>query len=116
MNNFIYLKGNLVKDIEQRFTPSGKPVVNGYMASNDTETGKDGKEYKKTVFMAFTKYGKYDGKKGDQVAIMGKLRQWKHKETGDEQTAVDAEELYIHSKEAKADNPPDFNDEDIPFK
>lgn len=74
MNNFIYLKGNLVKDLEQRVTQTGKPTVSGYMAANDIEHGKDGKEYKKTVFMNFTKFGKYDGKKGDQVAIIGKLR------------------------------------------
>lgn len=110
MNNFVYFKGNLVKDLEQRFTPSGQPTVNGYMAINEEYTTKQGEVKKTTLFIGFDKFGKYEGKKGDQVSILGSLRQWKDKETEELKFAVNATELYIKARKTEAPST-----EDIPF-
>jgi single-strand DNA-binding protein len=110
-NNFIYLKGNLVKDLEQRYTAGGKPTVNGYMAVNDSYKDKEGKDVKTTVFIAFDKFGEYAGKKGDGCTVIGELRQWKNKDTEAMNFAVKAFDLVIHPKTQTSATPSTILDE-----
>lgn len=84
--NMTTQEGNLTKDPELNFTPSGKAVVNCSLARNwETKTGD-----KRTDFFDFSVWGDQAENvaaslsKGDRVVVHGSLRQssWEDKETG----------------------------------
>jgi len=83
--NIIILKGNLTKDIELRYTPSGLAVGKSSIAITDGFGDKQ-----KTFFFDLTFFGKtaemvnQHFRKGSQILIHGKLAQetWTDNQTG----------------------------------
>lgn len=102
--NKVLLIGNLGKDPESRFLPSGGAVCNFSIAT--TETWKDkqsGQKQEKTEWHNITMYGRLAEiageylKKGSQVYIEGRLqtRKWQDKQTGADRytTEIVADEM-----------------------
>ncbi|WP_410497795.1 single-stranded DNA-binding protein [Chitinibacter sp. S2-10] len=102
--NKVLLIGNLGKDPESRFLPSGGAVCNFSIAT--TESWKDkntGAKQEKTEWHNITMYGRLAEiageylKKGSQVYIEGKLqtRKWQDKQTGADRytTEIIADEM-----------------------
>ncbi len=77
--NKIMLIGNLGKDAETRYTPSGKQVHSFSMATNRRWTSADGQTQEKKVWFRVTLWGDRWGKliqylvKGKQVFVEGEI-------------------------------------------
>ncbi|PIQ83640.1 MAG: single-stranded DNA-binding protein [Candidatus Omnitrophica bacterium CG11_big_fil_rev_8_21_14_0_20_63_9] len=82
--NRVLLIGNLTKDPELRYTPSGTPVANLRLAVNSSFKGQDGQRKEETCFVTIVVWSKQAElcnqylKKGRSVFIEGRLiyRQW----------------------------------------
>ena len=82
--NRVLLIGNLTKDPELRYTPSGTPVANLRMAVNSSFKGQDGQRKEETCFVTVVVWSKQAEicnqylKKGRPVFIEGRLiyRSW----------------------------------------
>jgi len=82
--NRVILMGNLTRDPEVRFLPSGKPVANFGMAMSSRYRTQDGQDHEEVCFVSCQVYGKQAepcGKyltKGRQVLVEGRLHyeQW----------------------------------------
>jgi single-strand DNA-binding protein len=78
--NKVFLLGNLTRDPEMRYMPSGSPVANFGMAVNRKYTGRDGQKKEETLFVDIDGYGKTAElcsqylSKGRQVLIEGRLK------------------------------------------
>lgn len=90
MTNFnrVILAGNLTRDPDLRYTPSGSPVCSFSIAVNHTYTDKNGHKNEQVVFVPITVWGKQGEnsaeylKKGRGALIEGRLKQekWTSKE------------------------------------
>ena len=88
--NKVILIGNLTRDVEVRYTPTGMAVADVSLAVNESYKGKDGQKVDSTVFVECTLWGKtaeLAGQylaKGKPVMFEGRLKldQWDDKETG----------------------------------
>src|SRR5512136_2558904 len=75
----IILIGNVGGNPEMRYTPSGQPVANFSLATNESFTNKDGQKVKKTTWFRVQTWGKMAETvnqyvtKGMKVAVEGKL-------------------------------------------
>lgn len=75
----VTIVGNLGKDPEMRFTPSGQAVTSFSVATNRTYTGSDGQRVKETVWFRVSAWGKQAENcnnflhKGSKVLIEGRL-------------------------------------------
>ena len=75
----ITIVGNLGRDPEMRFTPSGQPVTSFNVATNRSYTGSDGQRVKETVWFRVSVWGKQAEncnnylRKGSKVLIEGRL-------------------------------------------
>ncbi len=86
--NKAILIGNLGRDPEIRYTPSGVAVANFSVATTETWTGKDGNKETRTEWhriVAFGKLGEICGQylsKGKQVYIEGRIqtREWEDRD------------------------------------
>src|SRR5437588_585880 len=86
--NRVMLMGNLTRDPELRYTPSGMAVCNLGLAVNRTWTDKAGQKQKETTFLRIVVWGKTGEncgsylKKGRSVLIEGRLqsRSWEGKD------------------------------------
>jgi len=56
--NKVFLMGNLTRDPELRYTPSGQPVCDFGIAVNRTFKGRDGQQRDETCFVDVTMWGK----------------------------------------------------------
>ena len=82
--NRVFLIGNLTKDPELRYTPSGTAVANLRLAVNSTYKGQDGQRKEETCFITVVVWNKQAEacnqylKKGRPVFIEGRLiyRSW----------------------------------------
>lgn len=78
--NLVVLLGNLTRDPELRYLPSGSPVTNVGIAVNRKYKDKDGNPIEDTLFVDVEAFGKTAElltrycKKGRQVLIKGRLR------------------------------------------
>ncbi len=76
----IIIVGNLGRDPEMRYTPSGQPVTNFSMATNRKWTNTDGTPGEETIWFRVTTWGKLGEtcnqylSKGRQVLVEGRLR------------------------------------------
>lgn len=131
--NKVILVGNVGKDPEVRFLPSGQPVANFSLATNEIRNSKDGKRVEKTEWhkiVAFGKLGEICGEylsKGKLVYIEGKIqtRSWEDKNGNQKQsTEVIATSMQMLDKKLESnknkvdsdnDNNEEENQEDIPF-
>ena len=72
--------GNLGKDPEMRYTPSGTPVTSMNVATNRKYTGSDGQVVKETIWFRVSVFGKQAEacaqylKKGSTVLVEGRLQ------------------------------------------
>jgi len=86
--NKVILIGNLGKDPEVRYTPSGQAVANFNIATNESWTDKSGQKQERTEWHRIVVWGKVAElcgeylSKGRQVYLEGKLqtREWNNKE------------------------------------
>src|SRR5574338_317278 len=75
----IILIGNLGRDPEMRYTPSGQPVTSFSVASNRSYTGSDGQKVDETTWFRVTAWGKQAEtcneflRKGSKVLVEGRL-------------------------------------------
>jgi single-strand DNA-binding protein len=75
----VILVGNLGRDPEMRYTPSGQPVTNLSVATNRTYTDSSGNPVKETVWFRVSVWGKQAEschqylRKGRQVLVEGRL-------------------------------------------
>ncbi len=77
----IILAGNLGRDPEMRYTPSGQPVTNLSIATNRQYTANSGERVKETTWFRVSVWGKQAEacnqylKKGSMVMVEGRLTQ-----------------------------------------
>jgi single-strand DNA-binding protein len=85
MYHKITLIGNLGRDPEMRYTPSGQAVTNFSMATTEKWTGQDGQPQERTLWWRVSAFGKMAEtvnqylKKGSKVYVEGRI-------TGDSKT------------------------------
>ncbi|MBT9148693.1 MAG: single-stranded DNA-binding protein [Dehalococcoidia bacterium] len=78
--NKVMVIGNVGKDPEMRFTPSGRPVTSFTMATNRVFTTADGERRKETEWFNIVAWGRQAEScnqfltKGQQVYVEGELR------------------------------------------
>ena len=79
MYHQIVIVGNLGRDPEMRYTPSGTPVTSFNVATNRKYTGSDGNQVKETTWFRVSVFGKQAEacaqylKKGSAALIEGRL-------------------------------------------
>jgi len=77
--HMILLVGNVGRDPEMRYIPSGQPVTSFSVATNRQYTGNNGQVVKETIWFRVTTWGKQAEvcnqylKKGSKVLIEGRL-------------------------------------------
>lgn len=134
--NKVILVGNLGKDPELKYTPSGTAVANFTVATNEVWKDKGGQKQEHTEWHRVVVFGKLAEtageylRKGKQVYIEGAIRSRTYKDReGVDKTAVEirADTLVMLGKPEGARGPaetgprpvpdkePEFNDDDIPF-
>lgn len=75
----IIIIGNLGREPEMRYTPSGQAVTSFSVAVNETYTNNNGEKVKKTIWFRVTTWGKQAEicnqylKKGQQVLVDGRM-------------------------------------------
>lgn len=121
--------GNLGRDPEMRYTPSGKPVTNFSVAVNNQFTGADGQPVKETLWVKAVTWGataeaanKYL-KKGMQVYIEGRIQPIKIWTGTDGEPRADleltvSEMQFLSHKDGSGGSAPEIPgapEEDIPF-
>lgn len=98
MANFIAISGNLTKEPELRFTPSGKPVASFTIAHNTRRYNKESQQWEdgEPTFIDVVFWGKkgenfladytQNGKR--PIIVLGTLKQdrWQDKNTGDKRS------------------------------
>ena len=94
--NKVILMGNLTRDVELRYTPSGTAVTEIGLAVNDRRKDANGQWVDETTFVDITLWGRtaevcneYLGK-GSGVLIEGRLKldQWDDKQTGQKRSKL----------------------------
>ncbi len=79
MYHTLIIVGNVGRDPEMRYTPSGQPVTSFSVATNRQYTGNNGQIVKETIWFRVTTWGKQAEvcnqylKKGSKVLIEGRL-------------------------------------------
>jgi single-strand DNA-binding protein len=78
--NKVFLMGNLTRDPELRYTPSGTPVCEFGIATNRTYTTSDGEKREETCFVDITMWGRRGEvvseyfSKGRPIFVEGRLK------------------------------------------
>ena len=88
--NRVTIGGNITRDVELRFTTSGKPVASFGLAINRNWTDEAGQKKEEVTFVDVTAFGKTAEnlgkffKKGRPILLDGRLKfeQWTDKQTG----------------------------------
>ncbi len=101
--NKVILVGNLGRDAEVRFTPSGAAVANFSIATTDTWNDKSGQKQEKTEWHKVVLWGKVAESlkdylvKGKQVYVEGRLETRKWEKDGVERytTEVKADQVVL---------------------
>ncbi len=128
--NKVILLGNLGRDPELKYTPSGAAVANFTIATNETWKDKDGQKQEHTEWHRVVVWGKLAEicgeylHKGRQVYIEGSIRSRTYKDReGVEKsvTEIKADNMVMigkgdaPAKGGAAEKEPEYSDEDIPF-
>jgi single-strand DNA-binding protein len=132
--NKVILLGNLGRDPELKYTPSGAAVANFTIATNETWKDKDGQKQEHTEWHRVVVWGKLAEicgeylHKGRQVYIEGSIRSRTYKDReGVEKsvTEIKADNMVMIGKgesgpakggdRGAAEREPEYSDEDIPF-
>lgn len=96
MSNHVTLVGNLVDDIDLRFTPSGVATARGRLAVNRRWRDQSGEWKEDTSFFTFVMWrdlaenAAESLKKGDRVIVTGRIEQrsWEN-EQGERRTSIE---------------------------
>jgi single-strand DNA-binding protein len=126
--NKVMIIGNLGRDPEMRYTPSGKPVTTFSVATSRTWSTSDGEKREETewfnvvAWSSLAEICKQYLTKGQQVYIEGRLqtRHWDDQE-GNKHTSVEivANEMIILSERREpgetSDEPGSIDEEEFPF-
>jgi len=132
--NKVILIGNLGRDPELRYTPSGTAVANFTLATNEKWKSKSGEKQEHTEWHRIVAWGRLAEicgeylHKGRQVYIEGSIRSRSYKDKeGVEKTSTDirADNMVMLGrgeggsssapKEPSSENASEFSDDDIPF-
>ena len=137
--NKVILLGNLGRDPELKYTPSGSAVANFTIATNETWKDKDGQKQEHTEWHRIVVWGKLAEicgeylHKGRQVYVEGSIRTRTYKDReGVEKsvTEIKADSMVMIGKGdgpakggerpaerggAAGEKEPEYSDEDIPF-
>jgi single-strand DNA-binding protein len=117
--NKVMIIGNLGRDPEMRYTPTGRPVTTFSVATSRSWTTSDGERRTETEWFNIVAWGslaeicKQYLKRGQQVYVEGRLqnRQWEDSEGGrHSSTEIVANEMIMLGDRRDANN----SDEDIP--
>src|SRR5471032_1918423 len=125
--NKVLLIGNLGRDPENRFLPSGGAVCNFSIATTDRFNDKSGQKQERTEWHNIVMYGKLAEiasqylKKGSAVYVEGRLqtRKWQDKNTGADRysTEIIADQMQMLGGRGQGGGqsaPEDFNQEYSP--
>ncbi len=134
--NLVVLAGNLCRDPELKYTPSGTAICSFTIANNENWKGADGEKQERVNYVNCTVFGRRGEvaneylKKGSGITINGKLtfQQWETKE-GLKINAlkVTVNDFFFDPKAGSGESSggggfnnakegaPDINEEDIPF-
>ena len=135
--NKVILVGNLGRDPEVRYTPSGTAVANFTLATTETWTDRDGQKQSHTEWhriVAWRRLGEICGEylsKGKQVYIEGRIRtrEWEDQDGNKRKTTeIEAQTMQMLGSRAQDESPSDANsggggergptgptEDDIPF-
>lgn len=100
--NKVIFMGRLTQDPDLRQTTSGKSVLNGRLAANDSYTRNNGERQEKTTFIDFTAWGntaeliaKWKSK-GEPILVEGRLEQdeWEDKQTNQKRSKI---KIVVHN-------------------
>ena len=138
MYHTIIIVGNLGRDPEMRYTPSGQAVTNFNVATNRQYTTSDGNQVKETVWFRVSTWGKTAEttnqflKKGSKVLVEGRLnpdpdtggpRLWERQD-GTSAASFEVTANVVRFLSSRAEDEAAYtvsegegaaNDEDIPF-
>ena len=131
--NKVFLMGNLTRDPELRYTPSGTAIASFGIAINRNWSGPDGEKKEEVCYVDISMFGRRAEvineyfSKGNPILIEGRLQfqQWETKD-GQKRNAlrVVAEDFQFLGGKTKRDEGPSFpegaapndvNEEEIPF-
>ena len=131
--NKVFLIGNLTRDPELRYAPSGTAIASFGIAINRTWSGPDGEKKEEACYVDINMFGRRAEvineyfSKGNPIFIEGRLQfqQWETKD-GQKRNAlrVVAEDFQFIGGKTKRDEGPSFpegaapndvNEEEIPF-
>ena len=120
--NRVQLIGNLTRDPELRYTPSGKPVCTFGLATNRSWNTDSGEKHEETEFhkiVAWNKLGELCSQflvKGRKVYVEGRLqtRKWKTQEGQDRETTeiVIDDMILLDSKKQEQQPAPAVNEQE----
>ena len=131
--NKVFLIGNLTRDPELRYTPSGTAIASFGIAINRNWTGPDGEKKEEVCYVDINMFGRRAEvineyfSKGNPIFIEGRLQfqQWETKDGQKRSTLrVVAEDFQFIGGKTKKDEgqsfqestePNDINEEEIPF-
>ena len=94
--NKVFLIGNLTRDPELRYTPSGMAVVSFGLATNRRWKGQDGQDREDSTFVEVTAFGRQAEviseymSKGTPIFVEGRLKydQWEDRDTGQKRSML----------------------------
>ena len=121
--NRVFLIGNLTRDPELRYTPSGTPVASLRLAVNNTYKGQDGQKKEDTCFITIVVWNKQAElcnqylKKGRPVLIEGRLiyRSWEQEGKTRSTIEVRADRVqFMGRREDAAPSGAETSDEPVP--
>ena len=136
----IVIVGNLGRDPEMRYTPSGQAVTNLSVATNRRYTSSAGEKVDETIWFRVSAWGRLAEtcnqylKKGRKVLVEGRLtadpatggpRVWKDERTGESKASFEISAITVQFLSGRGDEdgspiPGDYggpadSEEDIPF-
>ena len=108
--NKVILIGRLTRDPDMRFTPSGQPVSNFSVATDEAYVGKDGQKVEKAEFHRVVVWGKQADfvanylTKGRMVYVEGKLetRKWQD-QSGQDRYSTEIKAVTVQALDKKPD-------------
>ena len=125
--NKVMVIGNVGRDPEMRYIPSGKPVTSFSVATSRSWTNSDGERHEETEWFNVVAWGnlaeicKQHIRKGQQVYVEGRLqtRSWEdHEGKKRFRTELVANEMILLGDRRNAANgiePTDIGEEEFPF-
>ena len=114
MYHTLIIAGNVGKDPEMRYTPSGQAVTSFSVATNRQYTNNNGETVKETIWFRISAWGKMAEtcnqylKKGSKVYIEGSLRtrQWEKDGVKHYTTEIIANDMQMLDRVGESSSPP----------